>query len=252
MVQTTPATMRRTALVTGSGRNIGKACVLALAKDGFNVVVNGGRDRAACEKVAAEAAGLGVGVLVAMGDVGVGEDCRRIAAEAIARFGAVDVLVNNAAIRPSDDFLKMPEETWRRVLAVDLDAAFWLSRACLPGMLQKKWGRIINFVGMNAIHGYAGRAHVSVAKHGVWGLTKALGKEFGPKGITTNVISPGPIAGERDDAEGAKHIADMVGRVPVGRLGRPEEVAAAVSLLASDGGAFINGQMIQVNGGAET
>jgi 3-oxoacyl-[acyl-carrier protein] reductase len=242
----------RTALVTGSGRNIGRACVLALAADGFNVVVNGGRDRAACDKVAAEARALGVDAIVAMGDVGLGPDCKRIVAEAIAKFGAVDVLVNNAALRPSDDFLTMPEETWRRVLAIDLDAAFWLSRACLPGMIEKKWGRVINFAGMNAIHGYAGRAHVSVAKHGVWGLTKALAKEFGPKGITTNVVSPGPIAGERDDEASAKHIADMVGRIPVGRLGTGGEVAAAVSLLASDKGAFINGQMIQVNGGAET
>jgi 3-oxoacyl-[acyl-carrier protein] reductase len=243
---------RRTALVTGSGRNIGRACVLALAADGFNVVVNGGRDKAACDKVAGEAKALGVDALVAMGDVGLGADCRRIAAEAIAKFGAVDVLVNNAALRPSDDFLTMSEEKWRRVLAVDLDAAFWLSRSCLPGMIERKWGRVINFAGMNAIHGYAGRAHVSVAKHGVWGLTKALAKEFGPKGITTNVVSPGPIAGERDDEASARHISDMVGRIPVGRLGTAAEVAAAVSLLASDKGAFINGQMIQVNGGAET
>ena len=187
-----------------------------------------------------------------MGDVGTGANCKRIAAEAIARFGAVDVLVNNAAIRPSDNFLGMSEEKWRRVLAVDLDAAFWLSQACLPAMVDRNWGRIVNFVGMNAIHGYAGRAHVSVAKHGVWGLTKSLAKEFGPKGITTNVVSPGPIAGERDDAASARQIAEMAARVPVGRLGKPEEVAAAVALLASEGGAFINGQLIQVNGGAET
>ena len=192
---------------------------------------------------------LGVDAMVAMGDVGIGDDCRRIAAEAIARFGAVDVLVNNAAIRPSDDFLAMSEEKWRRVLAVDLDAAFWLSRACLPGMLEKKWGRIINFVGMNAIHGYAGRAHVSVSKHGVWGLTKALGKEFGPKGVTTNVISPGPIAGERDDAASAQHIADMVGRVPVGRLGTVEEIARCVTFLAADEAGFITGACIDANGG---
>ncbi len=243
---------RRTALVTGSGRNIGRACVLALARDGCNVVVNGGRDRAACEAVAAQARALGVDALVAMGDVGLAADCQRIALEGLARFGTIDVLVNNAAIRPSDGFLAMPEEAWRRVLAVDLDAAFWLSRGCLPGMIARKWGRIVNFVGMNAIHGYAGRAHVSVAKHGVWGLTKSLAKEFGPQGITTNVVSPGPIAGERDDEASAWHIADMVGRIPVGRLGTADEVAAAVSLLASDRGAFINGQMIQVNGGAET
>jgi 3-oxoacyl-[acyl-carrier protein] reductase len=243
---------RRTALITGSGRNIGRASALALARDGFDVVINGSGNRAACDEVAAEAKRIGVDALVAMGDVGVAAEAERIAAAAIARFGAVDVLVNNAALRPGKPFLETSEAEWRRVIAVDLDAAVWLARACLPGMLAKGWGRIINFTGMNAIHGYAGRAPVSVAKHGVWGLTKALAKEFGPKGITVNAISPGPIQGERDDAAAAQHVQAMQARVPVGRLGRPEEVAAALRLLASDAGAFINGQMIQVNGGAET
>lgn len=243
---------RRTALITGSGRNIGRASALALARDGFNVVINGSVNRAACDEVAAQAERLGVTALVAMGDVGVAAEAERIAAAAIARFGAVDVLVNNAALRPGKPFLETSEAEWRRVIAVDLDAAVWLARACLPGMVAKGWGRIINFTGMNAIHGYAGRAPVSVAKHGVWGLTKALAKEFGPKGITVNAISPGPIEGECDDAAAAQHVQAMQARVPVGRLGRPEEVAAALRLLASDAGAFINGQMIQVNGGAET
>jgi 3-oxoacyl-[acyl-carrier protein] reductase len=105
---------------------------------------------------------------------------------------------------------------------------------------------------MNAIHGYNGRAHVSASKHAAWGLTKALAKEFGPKGITTNIVSPGPIMGEAQEKRQAAHIATMQARVPLGRLGTPDEVAAAVALLASDQGAFINGQMIQVNGGAET
>lgn len=246
------ATPRRTALITGSGRNIGRACALALAADGFNVVINGSANRAACDQVAAEAERLGVGALVAMGDVGVAAEAARIAAAAIAQFGAVDVLVNNAALRPGKPFLETSDAEWRRVMAVDLDAAIWLARACLPGMLAKGWGRIVNFTGMNAIHGYAGRAPVSVAKHGLWGLTKALAKEFGPQGITVNAISPGPIQGERDDAEAARHVQSMQARVPVGRLGRPEEVAAALRLLAAEAGAFINGQMIQVNGGAET
>jgi len=127
-------------------------------------------------------------------------------------------------------------------------------RACLPKMVERGWGRIVNFTGMNAIHGYAGRAPVSVAKHGLWGLTKALGKEFGPKGITTNAISPGPIAGDKEDADPAAghHRQETVKRVPLGRMGTTLEVAAALRLLVSDGGAFINGQMIQVNGGAET
>ena len=246
------ANARRTALITGGGRNIGRACTLVLAKAGFNVVVNGSSNRAACERVAQEASGLGVEALVAMGDVGVAAEARRIAGEAIARFGAVDVLVNNAAIRPNKPFLELTQADWSRVMAVDLDAAFWLAQACLPGMVQKGWGRIINFAGMNAIHGHAGRISVSAAKHGAWGMTKGLAAEFGPKGITANTVSPGPIQGERDDPATARMVAANVTRVPVGRMGTPEEVAAAVGLLASDAGAFINGQMIQVNGGGAT
>ena len=246
------STHEKTALVTGAGRNIGRAVALGLAGDGYNVVVNGSANRAACEAVAAQAQALGVHALVAMGDVGRPEECARIAAEAIARFGAVDVLVNNAALRPSGAFLDLSEEAWRRVISVDLDAAVWLSRACLPGMLARGWGRIVNFTGMNAIHGYAGRAPVSVAKHGLWGLTKALAKEFGPKGVTVNAISPGPIAGDDDDEASRKHREELAKRVPVGRMGTPEEVAAVARMLVSDAGAFVNGQMLQVNGGAET
>jgi 3-oxoacyl-[acyl-carrier protein] reductase len=242
----------KTALVTGAGRNIGRAVALGLAADGFNVVINGSKNRAACEAVAREAEALGVQALVAIGDVGLPADCARIAAEAIARFGAVDVLVNNAALRPSGAFLEMSDEAFRRVIAVDLDAAVWLARACLPGMLGRGWGRIVNFTGMNAIHGYSGRAPVSVAKHGVWGLTKALAKEFGPKGITVNAISPGPIAGDDEDEASRHHREELVARVPVGRMGTPEEVAAVARMLVSEAGAFVNGQMLQVNGGAET
>ncbi|MCC7274825.1 MAG: SDR family oxidoreductase [Alphaproteobacteria bacterium] len=243
---------RRTALVTGAGRNIGRACVLGLARDGFDVVINGSADRDACEAVRREAEDLGAAGLVAMGDVGRPEECARIAAAAIARFGAVDVLVNNAALRPAAPFLEMGEDAWRRVMAVDLDAAVWLARACLPGMVERGWGRIVNFTGMNAMHGYAGHAPVSVAKHGVWGLTKALAKEFGPRGITVNAISPGPIAADDDDAFATTRRRDAVARIPVGRLGTPAEVAAVLRMLASDGGAFVNGQMLQVNGGGQT
>ena len=188
-----------------------------------------------------------------MGDVGKPGECKRIAAEAIAAFGAVDVLVNNAALRPGKPFLEMTDAEWQRVIDVDMNAAVWLSRACLPGMLEKGWGRIVNFTGMNAIHGYAGRAPVSVAKHGVWGLTKSLAKEFGPRGITVNAISPGPIASdvEEDDAS-SHHRQQTVAKVPLGRMGTPVEVAATARLLIAEGGAYINGQMIQVNGGAET
>jgi len=244
--------MTRTALITGAGRNIGRAAALALAQEGMNVVINGSADRAAAEAVAAEARALGVRALVAMGDVGTRAECQRIAAAALAEFGTVDVLVNNAALRPVNSFLDLTEADYHRVMAVDLEAAIWLSQVCLPGMLAQGWGRIVNFAGMNAIHGYAGRAPVSIAKHGVWGLTKSLGKEFGPRGVTVNAVSPGPIAADDEDETPSAYRQAMVARVPVGRMGQPAEVAAMVRLLASEAGAFINGQMLAVNGGAET
>ena len=246
------AKTKRTALITGSGRNIGRACAFALAADGINLVINGSHNKDACEQTAAMARELGVKSEVAMGDIGQEADVQRIVGEAILGFGAVDILVCNAAIRPSHDFLEMTDEQWHRVIDTNFMGTFWLARACLPGMVDKGWGRVINFAGMNAIHGYNGRAHVSASKHAVWGLTKALAKEFGPEGITANIISPGPIEGERNDPTMAAHIAEMANRVPVGRLGTGDEVAAACALLASDKGGFINGQMIQVNGGAET
>src|SRR5690606_30059735 len=122
------------------------------------------------------------------------------------------------------------------------DAAVWLTRACLPGMLERGWGRIVNFTGMNAIHGYAGHAPVSVAKHGVWGLTKALAKEFGPQGITINAISPGPIADDGEDLVRSERRQAVISRVPLGRMGAPAEVAAVLRMLVSDGGAYVTGQ----------
>jgi len=247
------ARIGRAALVTGAGRNIGRACVLGLAEDGFDVAINGSSDRAACEKVAQEAEKLGARAIVVMGDVGRADACRQIANDAIKAFGAVDALINNAALRPNKPFLEMSDADWQRVIDVDMNAAVWLARACLPGMVKKGWGRIVNFAGMNAIHGHAGRTPVSVAKHGVWGLTKALAMEFGPKGITANAISPGPIAPDVEEKNAsAQARAQSIARVPLGRMGTPAEVAAAARLLVSVAGGYINGQMIQVNGGGAT
>jgi 3-oxoacyl-[acyl-carrier protein] reductase len=243
----------KAALVTGGGKNIGRACVLGLAEDGFNVAINGSSDRAACEKVAKEAEKFGVKAIVVMGDVGKPAECKRIADEAIKAFGAVDALINNAALRPNKAFLEMADADWQRVIDVDMNAAVWLSRACLPGMVKKGWGRIVNFAGMNAIHGHSGRVSVSVAKHGVWGLSKGLAMEFGPKGVTVNTISPGPIAPDTDELTASTGPRkEALARVPLGRMGTPVEVAAAARLLVSEAGAYINGQMIQVNGGGAT
>ena len=244
--------MSRTALVTGAGQNIGRAIAVALAADGFNIVVNGLSNRDAAEETARLVEAEGAKALVVMGDNGGQPDCKAIAKAGIDAFGRIDVLVHNAAIRPSTPFLEMQDADWDRVMNVNLMGSVWLARACLPGMVAAGWGRVILFAGMNAIHGYNGKAHVSVSKHGNWGLAKALGKEFGPQGITANLVSPGPIASEHANSAMTEHIKSQRGRIPIGRLGEPDEVAAAVSLLASDKGAFINGQILNVNGGTET
>jgi len=241
----------RSALITGAGQNIGRACAIRLAQDGFNIVVNGRSNRAACDEVASIIRAAGGKAEIAMGDVGSAAGAKAIADAAIAAFGGIDVLVHNAAIRPETPFLEMSEHEWSEVLNVNFGASFWLARAALPGMVAKGWGRVINFAGMNAINGYNGRAHVSASKHAAWGLTKALAKEFGPKGVTVNIISPGPIRPEAGDPAMQEHIRLQEGKIPVGRLGEPSEIAATVSLLASEDGGFINGQLLQVNGGTQ-
>ena len=248
----TETATRKTALVTGAGQNIGRAIALQLAADGFNVIVHGRAKQEQCEVVATEVRERGVDALVVMADLGKAGDCTRLAGTAIDTFGRVDALVANAAIRPKSPFLKMPPGEWREVMDVNFEATVRLAQACLPGMVEAGWGRLVMFAGMNAMHGYNGRSHVSASKHALWGLTKSLGKEFGPRGVTTNIVSPGPIASDHDDPAMTAHINEQVGRIPVGRLGLPEEIASLVSLLTSDKGAFINGQLLQVNGGTET
>ena len=239
-------------LVTGSGRNIGRACALALARAGFDIAVNGSANVANCESVAEEARSMGVRACVVMGDIGDNDDIARIHKEAETALGTISILVNNAAIRPKSPFLETDEATWARILDIDFHAARRLAKLCLPGMIAQNWGRIINFAGMNAIHGYNGRAPVSVSKHAAWGLTKSLAKEFAKNGVTTNIVSPGPIQPEEMEDELRAHIESMVDRVPTGRLGQSDEIASTVVFLASDAAAFINGQLIQVNGGTET
>ena len=241
----------KTAFITGGGKNIGRAIAINLASTGCNIVLNGNSDTEACEETAKVLLEKGVKASIVMGNVGSADEVKRMASEALDQFGRIDILVNNAAIRPSKPFLEMEDHDWHRVLDIDLNSAFYTCRAFAGGMIEKGWGRIINITGMNAIHGYKGRAPVSAAKHGLWGLTKSLGKEFGPQGVTTNAISPGPIDTAGDAAQ-REHILSMVPKVPLARLGLPEEIAALTGFLCSNGGAFVNGQMINCNGGAET
>lgn len=238
----------RTALVTGSGRNIGRAVVLELARMGCNVVVNGSSNRQACEETTEAAAALGVDTLVAMGDVGDPAAIAEIAEQAIGRFGAVEILVNNAAIRPHKPFLDMSDDDWLKVIGLDLNAAFYSCRAFLPGMVERGWGRIVNMTGMKAIQGYREGAPISAAKHGLWGLTKALSSEFASRGITVNAVSPGPTRVEDRSGDDPKLLAG----IPAGFVAETQDIAAVVGFLASPAGRFVTGQMISANGGGST
>jgi 3-oxoacyl-[acyl-carrier protein] reductase len=238
----------RAAFVSGSGRNIGRAIAVRLARLGCDVVVNGASSEDACRETARLVEAEGARALVAMGDVGRSESVAEIAEAALARFGAIDILVNNAARRPHKPFLEMSDADWHAVVDGALTASFLTARAFLPGMVEKGWGRVINFAGMKAIRGYVEGAPISAAKHGTWGLTKALAREFGPKGVTVNAVSPGQIRGDTAGADDPARVAS----VPAGFLGRPDDVAAVVAFLASPDARFVNGQMIAANGGEAT
>ncbi len=239
----------RAALITGSGRNMGRSCAKELASMGFNIVVNGSQDRDACERVADEVRAIGTDAAIIMADIGDQTAVAAMADTALQTFGRVDALINNAAIRPGSSFFDMTDDDLARVMNVNCYAAVWLSRAFLPGMVDNGWGRIINNSGMNSLRGSAGRPHVSMSKHASWGLTKALSREFGPKGVTANIISPGTFPDQDEDISGSTRLQDLLKQTPVGRLGTHDDIAAVVGLLCSDRGGFINGQLLQVNGG---
>ena len=238
----------KTAFVSGSGQNIGRGIAVRLAEAGANIVVNGSQNQAACEATANLIQQAGQEARIVMGDMSNPDDVRRITETALAEFGRVDILVNNAARRPHKPFLELSEADWHGVVDVALTAAFRTAQAFLPGMIETGWGRIINFAGMKAMRGYFEGAPISAAKHGVWGLTKALSREFAQHGITANVISPGQIRKDSDDHDDAKRILT----IPAGKMGRSSDIAASVAFLASPEAGFITGQMIAINGGEET
>ncbi|KMK68480.1 SDR family NAD(P)-dependent oxidoreductase [Puniceibacterium sp. IMCC21224] len=238
----------KTAFVTGSGQNIGRAVAVHLGQMGCNVVINGATNEAACRETAELVQQAGGQTLVLMGDVGRADVLAGMTGAALEQFGCVDILINNAARRPHKPFLEMSDDDWHAVVDTALTAAFRTSRAFLPGMVDKGWGRIVNFAGMKAIRGYFEGAPISAAKHGVWGLTKALSQEFAPKGITVNAVSPGQIRKDTESEDDPRRAA----AIPTGFMGVSDDIAAMVAFLASPQARFVSGQMIAVNGGQET
>ncbi len=239
----------KTALVTGSGRNIGRSIALALARDGADVIVNARSNRAEADAVAAEVEEFGRRALPILADVGDKEQLEALLDQALDKFGGLDIVVNNAATRPHKPFAEMTYDDWRGVLATDLDSAFLTTKAALPGMMQKGWGRVVNLSGLQAFQGRHGGAHISAAKVGLIGLTRALATELGPSGIVVNCIVPGAIDTSREGLSNATRGSARIAEIPVGRLGYTDDIASLCAFLCSDAAGFINGQTIHCNGG---
>lgn len=249
---TTPSSPK-VAIVTGSGRNIGRATALELARRGAHVVVNARSNRAEADAVAAEIRALGGRALAVIADVGVQSHAAALVEQAIAAFGSVDILINNAGARPSHAITEMSTDDWRATMAVNLDAPFFCAQAAIPGMIERRWGRIINVSGLNAFKGRPNWAHVCASKMGALGLTRALAAELAPHNILVNHIVPGAFDTSPPDGSppaSAAVRAATAAAIPVGRLGAPQEIAATCAFLASDDASFITGQTIHVNGGA--
>ena len=246
MTQTQP---HKIALVTGSSRGLGRAMALSLAQAGFGVAVHYGRNQAEAEKVAAEIQALGVPVQVFGADLSVPANAGMLVESVIKDMGRLDVLVNNAGITRDTLAIRMKDEDWAAVLDTNLTSAFTASRAAIKHMMRARTGRIINVSSVVALMGNPGQANYVASKAGLIGLTKALAKEYGGRGITVNAIAPGFIESDMTAALGEDVQKAYVSSIPLGRLGQPEEVAALVTFLASDAAGYITGQAIGVDGG---
>jgi 3-oxoacyl-[acyl-carrier protein] reductase len=241
----------RVALVTGSSRRIGRTIVLALARAGADVVVHGRRDEAAAKAVQAEAEALGVRASVVLCDVSDRASVGRAVDQAVAQRGRLDILVNNAAVRKRTELSAITAAEWREVLGIILDGAFNCAQAAAPHLARNGHGRIINIGGDSAFTGAREHAHVIAAKAGLQGLTRALAADLAPQQVTVNMVSPGFIEAKEDDpkrtVERRSHYS--LDRIPLGRPGAPDDIAAIVTAIAGDSFAYMTGQTIHANGG---
>jgi 3-oxoacyl-[acyl-carrier protein] reductase len=241
----------KVALVTGAGRNIGRAIALALADAGANVAVNVRASRDEGQAVVDEIAARGGGALLVAADVALRADVDAMIAAISQRFGRLDIVVNNAAIRHEVAFADLPYAEWRAAYAVCVDGAFHCVQAALPLLRASGAGAVINIGGLTAQTGASKRAHVVTAKAALGGLTRALAHELADFGITVNCVAPGMMDTVRNAASATArpaHHANL--KTLLGRNGHPDEVASAVVWLAGPGGRFMTGQTLHVNGGA--
>jgi 3-oxoacyl-[acyl-carrier protein] reductase len=250
-VETKSELAGRTALVTGSGRNIGRAIALGFAQQGANVVVNGHRDKEAIERVVGEIVESGGRAIGIIADVSNADEVGRMVATATEAFGGVDIAVSNVSRRARLSFEEISVEEWNAIIATNLSAAFYLAHHTVPAMRERGWGRVIHISGADGFTGHIPhRAANITAKAGVHGLAKAIAREYGDYGVTANTVAPGPIDTIRDEAQ-YTHLdpVEVVKHMAIKHYGDPDDIAQACLYLAGDSGRFVTGQVIHVNGG---
>jgi 3-oxoacyl-[acyl-carrier protein] reductase len=238
----------RVALVTGSGRGIGRAIALKLAQRGASLVVND-LESTGPAQVVEEIKAQGGKATAILGDISLPDQVSQIIEGSVSAYGRLDILVNNAGITRDGLILRMSDADWDQVLSINLKGAFLCTRAALRHMVRQRWGRIISISSVVGLMGNAGQANYASAKAGLIALTKTVAREVASRGITANAIAPGFI-----DTEMTRRLPDnikqqMVGQIPLGYFGSPEDVANAVAFLASEEARYITGQVLNVNGG---
>ncbi len=239
----------RVAIVTGSGRGIGRAIALKLAEVGATVVVNDIGDIKPLEAVAQEIKAMGRQSLAVLADVSSAADVNRLVEEAISAYGKIDILVNNAGITRDQLLLRMSDEDWDKVISVNLRSVFLCTKAVLRHMLKQRWGRIISLASIVGIMGNKGQANYAAAKAGIIGFTRTIAKEVASHGITANAIAPGFIDTEMTQQLKDDWKEELKKQIPLGDFGSPRDVAEAVAFLASEEARYITGQVLGVDGG---
>jgi len=239
----------KVALVTGGSRGIGRAVAEALAREGAAVAVAAGRDLAAAEETATAVRALGVGGIPLQGDVSAAAQADALVAATLGQWGRLDLLVNNAGITRDGLLMRMDEGDWDAVVDVNLKGAFLCTRAALKPMLRQRSGCIVNITSVMGLRGSAGQANYAAAKSGMIGLTKSAAWEVASRGIRVNAVAPGFITTRMTEGLPQGVTAEALKRIPLGRFGRPEDVAGVVVFLCSEAAGYITGQVVVVDGG---